>query len=913
MTFTAVATAAPGPPASVAANSPVTVSATVNTAVASRPSVIVRDVASTPVPGATVTFAVQSGNGTITGATQTTDASGIATVGSWTLPQTVGSYTLTATVTTLPAVSFTGNATADVPAAVTVISGNTQSGPAGAPLASALVVEVRDQFNNVVPTATVNWATPNGGSFAPASGPTDVNGRAQTTWTLGPSAPTQTATATVGALSPASFSATATFGTSPIVLSFVGIPDVGIGRSATVRATIPSPAPAGGVAVTLASDAPTTADVAAPATRTIVQGTTTVDFTVNGLAVGATTVRANATGYTEGTLPITVQNRNISVPATLNVPYGGTASLPIQLPDPAPAGGVTFTVQSSAPGNVGVATSPVTIAAGGQTANATLNGVLPGPATITVSNPSYVDGVTAATTTASLNIVQPSAALNQSFGTSITINFESSGIPTAAPSPGISVTLTPTDPTCVAATSPVNIPTGTVSTTSTLTYGGSATLPCTTKLVAQATNLLSDSINVTVNVLPGISVGTLTVGSGLQDATSFSLGASNHGGVTVTVASSSPQVLLAPNATTTGQQTITFNLANGSAFQSFYAQALEGRVTDTVVATITVSATGFSNGTSTVSAIPPALDLQGLPGTTTSLTPSNAIYARVGTPIPGNGGLSQVQNVRFGGTAKVATFATPSNGFGELLKAATAPGLTQTATIAANGTLYYTPTDTTSGGVAFHPLAAGATTVSATIPNFIATTAATRSITVSQPGISVGTLTVGSGLQDATSFSLGASNHGGVTVTVASSSPQVLLAPNATTTGQQTITFNLLNGETFRSFYAQALEGRVTDTVAATITVSATGLQRRDQHDPGDPAGARPAGAARDDHDAVAVQCDLRPGGDADSGQQRAQPGAERPASAGRRSSRPSRRRRTGSGSCSRPPRRRGSARRRRS
>jgi adhesin/invasin len=821
--FTATATAAPGPPASVSANSPLTQNATVNTAVSSPPSVMVLDASSVPVPGATVTFAVQTGNGTITGATQTTDANGVATVGSWTLPQTTGDYTLTATVGTLPSVSFTATATADAPAGVTAIAGDAQTGPAGAPLASFLVVEVRDQFNNLVPSATVNWATPDGGSFAPASGPTGVNGQAQTTWTLGPTAPSQTATATVGALAPATFTATATFGPSPITLAFVGVPDVGVGLSATVRASIPTPAPAGGVAVTLASDLPGTVAVAAPATRTIAQGQTTVDFTVNGVAVGATTLRANATGYTEGTLPITVQNRNISVPVTLNVPYGGTASLPIQLPDPAPAGGVTFTVVSSAPGNVSVANSPVTIGAGGQTANATLNGVLPGPATITVSNPAYIDGITAATTTASLNIVQTSATLNQSFGTSITINFESSGVPTAAPSPGISVTLTPTDPTCVAATTPVTIATGTVSTTSTLTYGGSANLPCTTRVKAEATNLLADSINATVNLAPGISVGTLKLGGDLQDASSFTLGASNHGGVTVTVSSSTPEVLLAPNTTTAGQQSIQFNLLNGQTFQTFYAQALS-RVTDTVVATITVSATGFTDGTGSVQAIPPALDLQGLPGATTTLSPSNPIYARVGTPNASNTALDQVQSVRAGGTPLTVTFTTPNNGFGDLLKAATAPGLTQDATIPADGSRYYSPTDTVTGGVAFHPLTAGTTTVSATIPNYLVLPTATRSVTVSQPGISVGSLKIGSGLQDATSFSLGASNHGGVTVRLTSSSPDVLLAPTATTAGNQQITFDLLNGETFRTFYVQAVEGRVTDTVTATVTAVATGF-----------------------------------------------------------------------------------------
>src|SRR5207253_6201203 len=44
-------------------------------------------------------LAVVLGNGTITGANQTTNTSGIATVGSWTLGSTAGTNTLTATAT----------------------------------------------------------------------------------------------------------------------------------------------------------------------------------------------------------------------------------------------------------------------------------------------------------------------------------------------------------------------------------------------------------------------------------------------------------------------------------------------------------------------------------------------------------------------------------------------------------------------------------------------------------------------------------------------------------------------------------------------------------------------------------------------------------------------------------------------
>src|SRR5207237_5975441 len=61
------------------------------------PSVIAKDASGNPVPGVAVTFAVTAGNGSITGASQTTDAGGIATVGSWTAGPTAGTNALTAT------------------------------------------------------------------------------------------------------------------------------------------------------------------------------------------------------------------------------------------------------------------------------------------------------------------------------------------------------------------------------------------------------------------------------------------------------------------------------------------------------------------------------------------------------------------------------------------------------------------------------------------------------------------------------------------------------------------------------------------------------------------------------------------------------------------------------------------------
>ena len=93
-------------PVSLLANSGNNQTATVGTAVPSRPSVLVRDFAGNPVAGVSVTFAVVSGGGSVTSATVLTNASGIATVGNWTLGAVAGPNTMTATAPGLPTVLF---------------------------------------------------------------------------------------------------------------------------------------------------------------------------------------------------------------------------------------------------------------------------------------------------------------------------------------------------------------------------------------------------------------------------------------------------------------------------------------------------------------------------------------------------------------------------------------------------------------------------------------------------------------------------------------------------------------------------------------------------------------------------------------------------------------------------------------
>jgi hypothetical protein len=94
--------------ASISANSSTTLTAAPGAQVGELPSVIVRDGSGNPIAGVAVTFAVTAGGGSVTGDHVTSDASGIATVGSWTLGATAGTNTLVASTGSLSVV-FTAN------------------------------------------------------------------------------------------------------------------------------------------------------------------------------------------------------------------------------------------------------------------------------------------------------------------------------------------------------------------------------------------------------------------------------------------------------------------------------------------------------------------------------------------------------------------------------------------------------------------------------------------------------------------------------------------------------------------------------------------------------------------------------------------------------------------------------------
>ncbi len=330
---------------------------------------------------------------------------------------------------------------------------------------------------------------------------------------------------------------------------------------------------------------------------------------------------------------------------------------------------------------------------------------------------------------------------------------------------------------------------------------------------------------------PGLNMsGTPTVGAGLMLASGASLGASQHGGVVVTVASSDPsRVLVSPTASDPGVASFTRTVANGQVSVPYMLHGLEGATGN---ATVTVSAPGFTSGTHTVVTAPIGVEIQSLPANLTTLSPSaTSWYVQVGLPCSGNTTLCSTQNRRAGAPALVFSLTVTGNTVTGAPVARlhsdepAASGSTVTKPIQAGS--YYTQAvpPGSAYGLVFEPLGSGTATVTVTGPAGVQrmSTSGTRQVSITGPAVNApGTNIVGAGLIAASGTSLGASQHGGVTVTIQSSDPsRVLVSPDAATVGTASFTRSVANGSTSVPYYVHGLEN-VTGT--ATVTISAPGF-----------------------------------------------------------------------------------------
>ncbi|MFQ5638044.1 MAG: Ig-like domain-containing protein [bacterium] len=146
-----------------------------------------------------------------------TDANGEAAA-NWILGTTAGVNNNTATATVLGAnsVDFVASSIADVPATISKLAGDNQQAQPGTQLPFDLLVQLKDQFGNLISNFQTTWSviTGNGTLATPSPVLTDVNGQASNSLTTSTDTSLTEVQVTAPGLSgaPAVFKATATAG-----------------------------------------------------------------------------------------------------------------------------------------------------------------------------------------------------------------------------------------------------------------------------------------------------------------------------------------------------------------------------------------------------------------------------------------------------------------------------------------------------------------------------------------------------------------------------------------------------------------------------------------------------------------------------------------------------------------------------
>jgi hypothetical protein len=268
--------------------------------------VTVRDRLGAAVPGALVSFAAEGG-GSVAATTAVSGADGVATT-QWTIGTVVG--TVQTVTATLPGgvaqVQFSGTVVAGAPA-MAAATGNDQSAAPGAAVAVAPRVVLRDAFNNAVAGVNVQFTVTSGGGSitGPASVTTDAGGSAGVGgWTLGPSAGTNTLTATFPgtSLAPVVFTAQGAAGGSLVIAA-------GNNQAAMIGTAVPT-APA--------------VQVRNAAGNAVPGLTVTFTVTGGGGTVGSATATTDASGVAR------VASWKLGVgPNTLQATVSGVAAPPV--------------------------------------------------------------------------------------------------------------------------------------------------------------------------------------------------------------------------------------------------------------------------------------------------------------------------------------------------------------------------------------------------------------------------------------------------------------------------------------------------------------------------------------------------------------------------------------------------------
>lgn len=315
-------------------------------------AVRISDATNRPVAQIRVAFTADAGGGRTEPDTAVTDNAGRAAA-RWVLGSQAGTHKVEANVvgSTQLAAAFTATVSAGTAARFQLVSGDAQTAPVGATLASPLVVKATDAQGNPVAGIVVAWSATGGGTVTPATGTTGLDGTASAQRTLGPTAGAQGTVADAGdvAGSPVTFSATATTGsagqlsitTQPSASATLAQP-LAVQPQVQLRDNLGNPVAQAGIAVTAAiASGPAGGTLAGQLTQaTDANGLATFTDLALGGAVGTYTLAfsgANLAGVTSAQISVTSgapsASRSSVTAAPTTIGLGSTSTVTVTVRD----------------------------------------------------------------------------------------------------------------------------------------------------------------------------------------------------------------------------------------------------------------------------------------------------------------------------------------------------------------------------------------------------------------------------------------------------------------------------------------------------------------------------------------------------------------------------------------------------
>jgi hypothetical protein len=360
-------------------------------------------------------------------------------------------------------------------------------------------------------------------------------------------------------------------------------------------ATLSSPAGTGGVTVNLASSG--TAAVTIPSSVVVPAGNSGANFNITaGGNAGSFTITGSVNGYAPGQATTTVSNRTLTVAVTQPLlttaqTFNGT----VTLNDPAPSGGLSVNLASLNPAFVTVSPNVLSIPAGQTVGNFTYTGVSVGNTSIEASGSGITTASTAVTVTGNRIQLPASFTANLGQATSYPVS-----LTTAAPSGGLTVTLTPSNAAVTISPSVVVIPAGQTTPVATPTITGAALGQFT--VTATGNGYAPDTQNVAFNITISANPASTTINAGQTADVNVTLSANAPtGGITLNLSGNNTAVATVPAQLTipAGQSSTTLTVtavAAGSTSLSITgpANTVGGSLNITVQA---VSPVSFQGGT----------------------------------------------------------------------------------------------------------------------------------------------------------------------------------------------------------------------------------------------------------------------------------------------------------------------------